>query len=73
MESHFRSIVKAVTWRIGGTILTVLIALIITKKLELSLQIGLLDTIFKVSAFYVHERMWSKINFGRKKKPEYEI
>ncbi len=73
MESHIRSIIKAVTWRIGGTILTVLIALIITKKIELSLQIGLLDTVLKITAFYVHERIWSKINFGRKKKPEYEI
>ena len=73
MESHIRSIVKAVTWRIGGTLVTFVVALVLTKKLELSIQIGLVDTILKIGVFYGHERLWNKINFGREKKPEYYI
>ena len=73
MESHIRSIVKAVTWRIGGTLVTFVVALILTKKLELAIQIGLVDTILKIGVFYGHERLWNKINFGREKKPEYYI
>ena len=73
MESHIRSIVKAITWRICGTLVTFVVALILTKKLELSIQIGLVDTILKIGVFYGHERLWNKINFGREKKPEYYI
>ena len=73
MDSHVRSIVKAVTWRAGGTLVTFLVAWIITQKLELSIQIGLIDTIIKIGAFYGHERLWNKITFGREKKPEYYI
>ena len=73
MDSHVRSIVKAVTWRAGGTLVTFLVAWIITQKLELSIQIGLIDTIIKIGAFYGHERFWNKITFGREKKPEYYI
>ena len=73
MESHIRSIVKAVTWRIGGTLVTFVVALILTKKLELAIQIGLVDTILKIGVFYGHERLWNRIKFGREKKPEYYI
>ena len=73
MESHIRSIVKAVTWRAGGTTATFAVAWILTRELELAAQIGLLDTIVKLAAFYVHERIWMKITFGKLKPPEYRI
>ena len=73
MESHFRSIIKAVTWRAGGTVVTFAVAWILTRKFELAAQIGLLDTTIKLAAFYIHERMWMKINFGKLKPPEYQI
>jgi len=41
MESHSRSIVKAVTWRAGGTVVTSLIAWMITGEATLSMGIGL--------------------------------
>jgi len=73
VESHFRSIIKAVTWRAGGTVVTFAVAWILTRKFELAAQIGLLDTTIKLAAFYIHERMWMKINFGKLKPPEYQI
>lgn len=73
MESHLRSIVKAVTWRAGGTVVTFAVAWILTRRLELAAQIGILDTLVKIGAFYAHERVWNRIGFGQKKPPEYQI
>lgn len=73
MESHIRSITKAITWRIGGTFVTFAVALVLTGKLELAAQIGLVDTLIKIGAFYCHERIWNKLKFGKQKSPEYQI
>lgn len=73
MESHFRSIIKAITWRTGGTAVTFAVAWMLTKKLELAAQIGVFDTVVKIGAFYIHERVWNRLNFGKKKPPEYHI
>jgi len=53
-----QSLFKALTWRACGTLATTLITLILTKNLVLAGEIGLLDTLFKIVAFYVHERIW---------------
>ena len=73
MESHFRSIAKAITWRAGGTVVTFAVVWILTRKLELAAQIGVLDMAVKIGAFYAHERIWNRLNFGKKKPPEYQI
>ncbi|KPK44447.1 MAG: hypothetical protein AMJ65_03075 [Phycisphaerae bacterium SG8_4] len=73
MESHFRSIAKAITWRAGGTIVTFAVAWILTGSVELAAQIGVLDTAVKIGAFYAHERMWNRLSFGKQKQPEYQI
>ncbi len=73
METHIRSIAKALTWRFGGTILTFTVAWILTREFELAAQIGVLDTVIKLGAFYVHERMWNRLSFGKKQPPEYQI
>ena len=73
METHFRSILKAVTWRAGGTVITCLIAWLLTDDLDLAARIGILDTLLKVGAFYVHERAWNRLQIGKMEPPEYEI
>lgn len=73
MESHVRSIAKAVTWRAGGTVVTFAVAWILTGNLRLSAGIGLGDTVIKIGAFYAHERLWNRLSFGKQKPPEYEI
>ena len=65
-EKKIRSLVKAITWRVGGVIVTIFVSFILTKKLVLALSIGLIDSLIKIFAFYVHERIWNKINYGRK-------
>jgi uncharacterized membrane protein len=73
MESHFRSIAKAMTWRAGGTVVTAAVVWLLTRNFELAAQIGVLDTAIKIGAYYFHERLWNRLNFGKKKPPEYEI
>lgn len=73
METHLRSIAKAVSWRLGGTIVTFLVTLIVSGQIELAAKVGLVDTMAKLAAFYLHERLWHRINFGRTKAPEYQI
>ena len=73
MESHYRSIVKAITWRTGGTIVTFGVAWFLTGNIGFSVKMGMLDTMVKIGVFYFHERLWNRLNFGRTKPPEYQI
>jgi len=73
MESHSRSIAKAVSYRILGSAVTALIVLLLTGKASLSAGAGALDMVLKIGAYFVHERVWDRIAFGRAKPPEYEI
>lgn len=73
METHTRTIIKSLTWRVGGLLVTVVTAWIITRRIELAASIGAADTAVKIVVYYLHERMWLKIRFGRIDKTEYEI
>ena len=73
MESRKRSIIKAVTWRITATLITFLVAYLLTKEVVLAMGIGFLDASIKILAYYGHERLWNRIDFGRKKGEDYTI
>jgi uncharacterized membrane protein len=73
MESNARSIAKAVSYRLLGSAVTALIFFVLTRQGKLSLGAGALDMILKIGAYFVHERIWNHIEFGRGKPPEYEI
>ena len=53
--------------------MTGLILFAITGKGTISLIGGLADMVLKIVAYFVHERIWNHIDFGRAKPPEYEI
>lgn len=72
-DSHSRSIVKALSWRVLATAITVSVVLIITGKIRLAAEIGLLDTLIKLGVYYLHERIWNRVPYGRVKPPEYTI
>jgi uncharacterized membrane protein len=73
MESKRRSLAKALSWRAGGTVVTALIALVVTGEVVTAVQIGALDTLVKILAYYGHERVWERIGYGREKAEDYEI
>ena len=70
LDNPYRSLVKSVSWRITGTIDTVVIAYLITGKLKPALSIGAVELFTKVLLYYSHERAWNRISFGRTKPAE---
>lgn len=65
-DRHYRSLVKAVSWRATGTVDTVVISYLITGQLRWALSIGFVELFTKVGLYYLHERVWDRISFGRK-------
>lgn len=67
--------IKAVSYRIMGSLATALIFYFLTGKAGLSASAGALDMVVKIGIYFLHERLWDHINFGRPKapSPDYEI
>lgn len=72
-DKPIRSIVKAFSYRVTGTFVTTLISLFIIGDFKFALSIGLLDLVMKTLTYFIHERIWNKIKFGRVEEPEYHI
>ena len=69
MVAHKRHILKSVTWRIVGTLDTIIISGLITGSWEAGLAIGGIEIISKMALYFLHERAWYKFSrFGVKKK-----
>lgn len=64
LESRKRHIAKTFTWRIVGTIDTMILAWIISGNPLTGLKIGLAEVVTKMLLYYFHERIWYKINYG---------
>lgn len=62
---HKRHLLKTVTWRLVGTTDTILLSWLITGQLDVGLGIGLTELITKSIFYYVHERIWYNIPFGK--------
>ena len=71
-DKPYRSIVKAISWRVTGTLDTIVISLIVTGKLKLALSIGLVECFTKIAWYYLHERVWNRISLGRIKLQTHE-
>jgi len=63
-ESRKRHIAKTITWRIIGTLDTMILAWIISGDPLTGLKIGMAEVITKMTLYYFHERTWYKINYG---------
>lgn len=69
-EKSYRSIAKSVSWRTIGTLDTIVISVFITGKLDLAIAIGGVEVFTKMGLYYLHERTWNRIKFGRIKTSE---
>lgn len=65
-ETHKRSVVKGISWRLAATFMTMVISYLITRRIDLALEIGVIEFIAKVFLYYLHERAWLKLRWGRK-------
>ena len=64
-DSPLRSLVKAITWRLTGTLDTFLISWFITGQPLLATGIALTEVFTKVFLFWLHERIWNRIGWMR--------
>jgi uncharacterized membrane protein len=64
-EKLQRSLAKTISWRVVGTIATVIISYIITGTLALAFSIGIIELISKLVLYFFHERAWNKIKWGK--------
>jgi uncharacterized membrane protein len=64
-ETNRRSLAKAVSWRITGTIDTFIISWLITGELLLASGIAFTEVITKVVLYWAHERVWNRVNWGK--------
>jgi uncharacterized membrane protein len=75
-DKHYRSLLKAVSWRCTGSVDTMIISYLITGKIKWALTISGVELFTKIGLYYVHERLWQKLPFGRvpePTKPSFEI
>ncbi len=66
VEKPVRSVLKSISWRIVGTIDTILIAWIITGQLNTAFSIGAIELVTKMLLYFFHERVWNAVTWGKK-------
>ncbi|MDY7395837.1 DUF2061 domain-containing protein [Aureibaculum sp. 2210JD6-5] len=64
-EKIKRSLAKTISWRVIGTLDTILISWLITGTLTLALSIGFVELVTKMILYFFHERAWNKIKWGK--------
>ncbi len=65
METHWRSVVKGISWRVLGTLDTTILVFLFSGKLLLAASVGLTELVTKIFLYWAHERAWQKIRWGR--------
>lgn len=67
MESRKRSAIKTVCWHFIATSITACIIYVAIGRIGLVLAIAAIDIILNMIAYYLHERIWDRVSFGRDK------
>ncbi len=65
-EAHHRSLAKAISWRMTGSIDTFVISYIITRKFAIAGSIAATELLTKIALYYFHERLWALVSWGRR-------
>jgi uncharacterized membrane protein len=58
-KDHLISFVKGISWRIIGTLDTIIISYFITGQWKFALSIGSVEVFTKIILFYFHDRAWA--------------
>jgi uncharacterized membrane protein len=64
-DAHRRSLAKAVSWRVTGSIDTFILSWLITGSIKIAGSISLVEVVTKILLFYFHERLWAWIPWGK--------
>ncbi|TQI71963.1 putative membrane protein [Gramella sp. Hel_I_59] len=63
-QTYKRHIAKTITWRIVGTIDTILLSWLVTGNPYTGLKIGFSEVVTKMLLYYLHERIWFRVKAG---------
>jgi len=72
-ETKRRSILKAISWRTWATMTTAVIVFIFTGRFTLAITIGFLEVFAKMGLYFLHERIWHRIRYGKKEIPSFVL
>jgi uncharacterized membrane protein len=73
MDSNYRSIAKAISYRLLGSLTTAGIVFFFNHDYKIAAGVGAFDVFAKIGLYYLHERVWNSFSIGRQRPPEYEI
>lgn len=64
-NARMRSLAKAVSWRLLGSLDTFLLSLLITGSGRYAVSIASGEALTKIALYYLHERLWRRVAWGR--------
>jgi uncharacterized membrane protein len=65
-ETSIRSVTKTISWRLTGSGATFLVSYIISHDFNMASTIAIVQLTLNTILYYIHERIWNKIKWGRK-------
>lgn len=66
IETTVRSVAKTVSWRITGSTATFAISYAVLGDFAVSGTIAVIQLTFNTLLYFIHERVWNWIGWGRK-------
>ena len=64
-EKPIRSIAKALSWRVVGTLDTLVVSYLLTGEMAVAASIASVDFVTKMILYFFHERIWNGIKWGK--------
>ena len=64
-DSNLKSLAKTISWRIVGTIDTIVVSYLVTGETTMALSIGSVEVVSKMILYYFHERVWSGVKLKK--------
>ena len=69
MVSRKRSFIKALSWRLLALLITMSVAWFIFRDARVAASVGIIDSLVKIAVYYLHERFWQRVSYGRPREP----
>jgi adenylylsulfate kinase len=68
LEEHWRrSLAKAITYRLLIIVLDITVIYLFTGRLDIAFGFMMVSNVYTSIAYYFHERIWNRIDWGKKK------
>ena len=66
MITKRRSLAKSITWRLIAIAVTFIVGFVMTGSWQFAVSLSLISNLINFVLYYIHERFWLKVNWGRK-------